>query len=58
MQSVSKEDFYKIETKNNVCINVFCYENRLNFPVHISNQKFESSMDLLQIFDGDKSYYV
>ena len=58
MQSVSKEDFNKIETKNNVCINVFCYENRLNFPVHISNQKFESSMDLLQIFDGDKSYYV
>ena len=58
MQSVSKEDFNIIETKNNVCINVFCYENRLNFPVHISNQKFESSMDLLQIFDGDKSYYV
>ena len=25
--SVSKKDYKKIEQKNNICINVFCYEN-------------------------------
>ena len=53
-----KNDFRKIEMKNNICINVFCYENKLTFPVNISDQKFENSMDLLLIFDGDKSHYV
>ena len=37
---------------------VFCYENKLVFPIYISNQKFENSMDLLLITDGDKSHYV
>ena len=37
---------------------MFCYENRLTFPIYISNQKFENSMDLLLIIDGDKSHYV
>ena len=27
-----EKDFSKIETKNNICINVFCYESRLVFP--------------------------
>ena len=31
----------------NICINVFGYENKLVFPIHISEQKFEDSMDLL-----------
>ena len=48
----------KIGTKNNICINVFCYENKLTFPIHVSDQKFENSMDLLHIIDGDKSHYV
>ena len=26
----------KIEKKNNICINVFCYENNLAYPVDIS----------------------
>ena len=37
---------------------MFCYENRLTFPSSISNQKFENSMNLLLIFDGDKLHYV
>ena len=41
--------FSKVETKNNICINNFCYENKLTFSVYISNQKFEQSMDLLLI---------
>ena len=28
---VRENDFSKIETKDNICINVFCYENNLHF---------------------------
>ena len=55
---MSGKKISKIETKNNICINVFCYKNGLTFPIYISDQKFENSMDLLLIFDGDKSHYV
>ena len=53
-----KEDFSKIKKKNNICINVFCYENRLTFPIHISDQKFKNSMDLLLIISKNKSHFV
>ena len=36
---VREKDFSKIEIKNNICINVFCYENKLVFSIYISNQK-------------------
>ena len=55
---VREKGFSKIEKKNNICINVFCYENKLTFPIYVSDQKFENSMDLLHIIDGDKSHYV
>ena len=44
--------------KNNICINVFGYENGLVFPIYVSDQKFEDSMDLLLLIDDDKSHYV
>ena len=50
--------FFARLAKNNICINVFCYENRLVFPIYISNQKFENAMDLLLITDENKSHYV
>ena len=53
-----EKDFSKIEIKNNICINVFCYENKLAFPIHVSNQKFKNSMDLLLVIDDAKSHYV
>ena len=31
--------FSKIETKNYICNNVYCYENKLTFPIYISDQK-------------------
>ena len=46
---VREKDFSKIEKKNNICINVFCCENKLVFPIFISDQKFENSMDLLLV---------
>ena len=48
----------RIETKHNICINVFRYENRLTFPIYISDQKLENSVDLLLLTDGDTSHYV
>ena len=37
---------------------MFGFENRLGFPIHISDQKFKGSMDLLLLIDNDKSHYV
>ena len=56
--SVSKKDYSEIEQKSNICINVFCYENGLTYPVYISDQKFENCMDLLLVNDENKSHYV
>ena len=44
--------------ENNICINVFGYENEFICPIYISDQKFEDSMDLLLLIDNDKSHYV
>ena len=37
---------------------MFGYENKLFFPIYVSDQKFEDSMDLLLLIDDDKSHYV
>ena len=55
---VQEKDFSKIEVENNICINVFGYENKLVFPNYVSDQIFEDSMDLLLLIDDDKSHYV
>ena len=44
---MQEKDFKKVEVQNNICINVFGYENKLVFPVDISNQTFKSSINLL-----------
>ena len=55
---VREKDFSKVEKKNRICINVYSYEKKLTFPIHISDQEFESSMDLLILIDENKSHYV
>ena len=55
---VEEKDFSKIERKNNICINVYYYGNKLTFPIYVSDQKFHSSMNLLLVIDGNKSHYV
>ena len=50
--AVSKKYFCKIEKKKIICINMFCYENNLVYPVQISDEKFENGMDLLMITDA------
>ena len=35
-----EKDFSKIGKKNNICINMFCHENWLTFPIYLSDRKF------------------
>ena len=37
---------------------MFCYENGLTYPIYVSGEKFSDCMDLLLIFDENKSHYV
>ena len=53
-----EKDFNKIEVKNNICINVFGYGNKLVSPIYISDKKFEDSLDLLHLICNDKSHYL
>ena len=39
---LQEKDFSKIEVKNNMCINVFGYENGLVFSVHVSDQNMKT----------------
>ena len=55
---VEEKDFEKTEVQNNICINVFCYENEMVFPIYVSDKNFEDSMDLLLLNNDNKSHYV
>ena len=55
---VEEKDFSKIEVQNNICVNVFGYENKLVFPIYISDQTFKCSIDLLLLINDDQSHYV
>ena len=37
---------------------MYCYENKLTIPIHISDQNFENSTDLLLVIDENKSHLV
>ena len=37
---------------------MFGYENELVYPIFISKQTFEDSIDLLLLIENDKSHYV
>ena len=54
-----QENFFsKIEVQNNICINVFGYENKLVFPIYVSNKEYRDSIDLLLLIRDNKSHYV
>ena len=55
---VEEKDFKKVEVQNNICVNVFGYENELIFPIYVSNQKFKDIIDLLLLINDDQSHYV
>ena len=37
---------------------MFCYENELVFPIYVSDQKCEGSVDLFLLIDDTKPHYV
>ena len=37
---------------------MFGYENKLVFPIYISDQAFKNSIDLLLLINDDQSHYV
>ena len=53
-----KEDYCNVEIKNNICINAFAYENKLIYPVYLSDKKCEDSIDLLLTSNEFRSHYV
>ena len=55
---VEEKDFEKMGVQNNICINVFCYENEMVFSIYFSNQTCKSSIDVLLLIDDNKSHYV
>ena len=44
---VSKKDYDKISVMNKININVFCYEDKVIYPVHLSDQSFDDTLNLL-----------
>ena len=55
---VQKKNYDQIEILNKININVFCYENKIIFPVYLSNQCFNDNLDLFLISNGFTSHYV
>ena len=51
---VSKEDYSKVQQKNDICINVFCYGNSLTYLVYASDQEFKDGMDLTNGIDDTR----
>ena len=53
----SRKDNSRIENIY-ISINVFCYENDLVCPFHVSDKKVEKFMDLLLTTNENKLHYV
>ena len=55
---LSKKDYCKIEVVNRININVCCYENKVVYPVYLSNRSFNDYLDLLLISNDFTNHYV
>ena len=47
-----------IEKQNNICINLFGYEEKQKFPIYISKEKYQDHMELLLITEDENNHYV
>ena len=43
---------------NKINVNVFCYENKIVYPVYLSDQCFNNTLNLLFISNGFTNHYV
>ena len=50
---VLKKDYSKISLMNEININVFCYEDKVVFPVYLFDHSLNDNMDLLLISNQD-----
>ena len=56
---ISKKDYNKVEKKNGIRVNIFGYENKQPYPIHISKEDFERELNLLLLeSDGNKHYVL
>ena len=55
---VTVKQINKIEKQNNICINLFSYEEKQKFLIFISKEKFTDHMELLLITEGENKHYV
>ena len=55
---VAAKQYNKIEKQNEININVFGYENKQKYPIHVSKEKYEDCMNLLLITENENKHYV
>ena len=55
---VTVKQINKIEKQNDICINLFGYEEKQKFPIYISKEKYQDHMELLLITEGENKHYV
>ena len=55
---VTTKHYNKIEKQNEININVFGYENKQPYPIHVSKEKYENHMELLLITEDKNKHYV
>ena len=53
---VSQKQHNKIEKQNSIKINVFGYDEKRPYPIHISKETFEDQMNLLLIPEDEKKH--
>ena len=55
---VTIKQYNKIEKQNEININVFGYENKSPYPIHVSKEKYDRHMNLLLITEDENKHYV
>ncbi|XP_068675341.1 uncharacterized protein [Montipora foliosa] len=55
---VTTKQYNKIEKQNEIRINVFGYENKQKYPIHVSKEKYEDCMNLLLTTEDENKHYV
>ena len=53
---VSAKGYDKIEGQNDICINVFSYEDKVVCPIYISKKSFDDFINVSMIHKGNKSH--
>ena len=52
------KDYNRIETQNDIRVNVFGYENKKAFPLYVSKERYNMELNLLIENDGVKHYVL